>query len=374
MRLPPQFKRFPAMRAIHAALPVLLAGSCLMCANPASAQLMIGLNIVIAPPALLVYEQPEIPGEGYIWTPGYWSYGDDGYFWVAGLWVRPPQIGFLWTPGYWGWRNGYYAFNSGYWGPHVGFYGGINYGFGYGGSGYDGGRWEHGAFAYNRNANNFGSRNVEHVYNSTVIINNTTINRVSYNGGTGIATRPSRAELGVAQERHVPATEVQTQHLQTMRANAPARGAAPPSDTGHGQPQAAAPRGPDAGGHAAPQPQRGNSLPAVPQANRPPAPGPAVQPRAQAPEQHAQPPQSRPQAPVQQPLGKPQDQAPQPRPQTQPQQPRPQPQAQPPQQRAQPQPQQPRPQPQAPQTRQQSQPHGAAPAQRPPFQKWEEAH
>ena len=26
--------------------------------------------------------------------------------------------------------------NAGYWGPHVGFYGGINYGYGYGGVGY----------------------------------------------------------------------------------------------------------------------------------------------------------------------------------------------------------------------------------------------
>ena len=63
--------------------------------------------------------------------------------------MQPPQIGFLWTPGYWGWGGGAFFFHEGYWGPHVGFYGGINYGFGYGGVGYEGGRWEGGHFAYN---------------------------------------------------------------------------------------------------------------------------------------------------------------------------------------------------------------------------------
>ena len=33
-----------------------------------------------------------------------------------------------------------FVFYDGYWGPHVGFYGGINYGFGYFGLGFEGGR------------------------------------------------------------------------------------------------------------------------------------------------------------------------------------------------------------------------------------------
>ena len=37
----------------------------------------------------------------------------------------------LWTPGYWGWGEGGYLWHTGYWGRHVGFYGGVNYGFGY---------------------------------------------------------------------------------------------------------------------------------------------------------------------------------------------------------------------------------------------------
>src|SRR5271154_879909 len=108
------------------------------------------LTITLIPPELPVYEQPAIPEPGYIWTPGYWAYGDDGYYWVPGTWVHPPEVGVLWTPGYWGWSGGVYIFHAGYWGPHVGFYGGINYGFGYGGVGYAGGYWHNGGFFYNR--------------------------------------------------------------------------------------------------------------------------------------------------------------------------------------------------------------------------------
>src|SRR5580698_6967716 len=110
---------------------------------PVSSSAGIILSIGIAPPPLPVYDQPLCPGDGYIWTPGYWAYDDgDGYFWVPGTWIEPPQVGFLWTPGYWGWGGNAFLFHEGYWGPQVGFYGGINYGFGYGGFGYEGGRWE----------------------------------------------------------------------------------------------------------------------------------------------------------------------------------------------------------------------------------------
>ena len=34
------------------------------------------------PPPLPDYEQPQAPGDGYMWTPGYWAYGQDGYYWV----------------------------------------------------------------------------------------------------------------------------------------------------------------------------------------------------------------------------------------------------------------------------------------------------
>jgi hypothetical protein len=177
------------------------------------------LIIRIAPPELPVYEQPAIPAYGYIWAPGYWAYGPEGYFWVPGTWVQPPSVGLLWTPGYWGWHDGVYGWNAGYWGPHIGFYGGVNYGFGYGGVGYEGGRWNNGVFAYNRTVNNFGGVSITNVYSQTVI-NNTSVTRVSFNGGTGgTAAQPTPQEQAVANEPHVAATSVQTQHEQTASTN-----------------------------------------------------------------------------------------------------------------------------------------------------------
>ena len=140
----------------------------------------------MAPPPLPVYAQPPIPRPGYLWTPGYWGYGVAGYYWVPGVWVLPPAVGFLWTPGYWGWGGSAFVFHAGYWGPTVGFYGGINYGFGYGGFGYAGGYWERGAFYYNRSVNNFGDTRITNVYNRNVVVNRTT--NVSYNGGRGGTT------------------------------------------------------------------------------------------------------------------------------------------------------------------------------------------
>src|SRR3974377_1123750 len=181
----------------------------------ASSAQMVDVTVAIAPPELPVYDQPEIPGPGYIWTPGFWAYGPYGCYWVPGTWVEPPTVGLLWTPGYWGWRDGLYVWHAGYWGPHVGFYGGVNYGFGYVGTGYVGGRWVGSSFAYNRSVTNTNVTGVHNVYNETVIRNNVTINRVSYNGGAaGIRAMPTANERAWAHERHVEATPLQLQHIQ----------------------------------------------------------------------------------------------------------------------------------------------------------------
>lgn len=180
-----------------------------------------GVRIAIGPPALLVYDQPICPGDGYLWTPGYWAYDDSvsDYYWVSGAWVQAPEVGFLWTPGYWGWGSGGYAFNEGYWGESVGFYGGINYGFGYFGEGYGGGHWDNGHFFYNRSVSNVDITINHNVYN-TRVENSGSVNRVSYNGGTGgIETRPNSAQESAARERHIPAVAAQTEHVQTARAN-----------------------------------------------------------------------------------------------------------------------------------------------------------
>jgi WXXGXW repeat (2 copies) len=175
------------------------------------------LSIGIAPPPLPVYDQPLCPGDGYIWTPGYWAYNsDDGYFWVPGTWVQAPEVGLLWTPGYWGWGDGVYVFHDGYWGPHVGFYGGIDYGFGYTGAGYAGGYWNNGAFFYNRSVNRV--ENVRNVYNKTVV--NITVNHVSYNGGHGgLTARPTAEQQTATRDHHVPPTSNQTSHVQSASGN-----------------------------------------------------------------------------------------------------------------------------------------------------------
>src|SRR3984885_9481838 len=97
--------------------------SLLILAIPAALVAQFSVSVTIAPPALPVYEQPMVPADGYLWTPGYWANGDEGYFWVPGTWVQPPEAGLLWTPGYWGWSGNSFAWNGGYWGAQVGFYG-----------------------------------------------------------------------------------------------------------------------------------------------------------------------------------------------------------------------------------------------------------
>ncbi|MGA8687796.1 MAG: YXWGXW repeat-containing protein, partial [Candidatus Sulfotelmatobacter sp.] len=197
----------------------LLLLAVLILAIPAASFAQFGVSITLAPPALPVYEQPMAPADGYLWTPGYWAYGDEGYFWVPGTWVEPPTVGLLWTPGYWGWGSDAFAWNEGYWGAQVGFYGGVNYGFGYGGVGYEGGYWNNGAFYYNRSVNNVNVANIHNVYNKTVI-NNTSINHVSYNGGNGgINARPTAAEETAAHEQHRPPTQLQTQHVHAASTN-----------------------------------------------------------------------------------------------------------------------------------------------------------
>jgi hypothetical protein len=71
------------------------------------------------PPPLPEYSQPECPGDGYIWTPGYWSWSSEGYYWVPGAWARAPEVGYLWTPGWWGFSSHRYRYHNGYWGRHI---------------------------------------------------------------------------------------------------------------------------------------------------------------------------------------------------------------------------------------------------------------
>jgi hypothetical protein len=92
---------------IRIIIPLLFAAGLLLLSTASFAQ--VGVSIRIAPPPLPVYEQPICPGDGYIWTPGYWDWSDD-YYWVPGTWVIAPEPGFLWTPAYWGWGGNGFIF------------------------------------------------------------------------------------------------------------------------------------------------------------------------------------------------------------------------------------------------------------------------
>ena len=220
---------FLAFGLLLLVIPVVLS-------SPSAAQIGIGISVRIGPPALPVYEQPICPGEGYLWAPGYWSWSDDdGYYWVPGTWVEAPEPGLLWTPGYWGWNDGVYAWNGGYWGPQVGFYGGINYGFGYGGNGFYGGEWRSGHFFYNTAVMHVNTTQITNVYvNRTVIVNNNS--HVAFNGGQGgISARPSAQEEAYSHEHHTAPVAAQVQQRESASKNR-----ALFASTNHGRPAVAA--------------------------------------------------------------------------------------------------------------------------------------
>jgi hypothetical protein len=180
-------------RFIHA-----VAVGLLLTALATFSEAAVVVSVGFAPPVLPLYSPPPMPAPGYMWLPGYWAWSPGGYYWVPGTWALAPSPGLLWTPGYWGWSGGAYLWHAGYWGPHVGFYGGINYGFGYLGSGYRGGYWRGGRFVVN-----------------TTIINAGPVNRVSFNGGAGgVLAHASPGELHAEQERRFGMTAEQRQHEQ----------------------------------------------------------------------------------------------------------------------------------------------------------------
>lgn len=161
-----------------------------------------------APPPLPVNQQPRAPGEGYIWTPGYWAHGASGYYWVQGAWKQPPYRGALYTPGYWHNSGRTYVFKPGYWGPHVGYYGGIDYGAGYVGTGYQGGYWNGSRFLLNVMVNNV-APGFSAVYRRPVMYENRTygpeiVRTTSYNGLGGVVYEPRPYEVVAMRERHVP--------------------------------------------------------------------------------------------------------------------------------------------------------------------------
>src|SRR5579883_959182 len=192
---------------------VLIALLCMLpCAS--FSQVAVGISITVAPPPLPVYEQPLCPGVNYMWTPGYWAWdpASGDYYWVPGTWVLAPAVGLLWTPGYWGWSGSSYFWHAGYWGPQVGFYGGINYGFGYNGVGFYGGRWSGRYFSYNTAVVRVNRTVIHNTYIDNTYVRNVHVTNVSYNGGRGgIEARPTPAQEAAARNRRFGALPAQEQ-------------------------------------------------------------------------------------------------------------------------------------------------------------------
>jgi len=239
-------------------------------AAPLAAQAQIGVSVTIAPPALPLYAQPPIPAEGYLWTPGYWAWdaASGDYIWVPGTWVLPPGPGLLWTPGYWGFVDGGYRWHRGYWGPRVGYYGGINYGYGYIGHGYAGGRWDRGRFRYNTEVNNIPHGRVHDVYRAPVP--QRPAHQDSFNGGNSHwHTSPTAGERRFEGGRHPDWTPDQNEHEH--------RAFGTPGQhlgSNHGMPPTAAT--PRPGGFGDPQAERGRPAPAM--RVQPVRPSPAMRP------------------------------------------------------------------------------------------------
>ncbi len=214
---------------ILAALPVV-----------ASAGVFVGVSVDVPPPPLPVYVQPPCPQPGYIWEPGYWAWGPYGYYWVPGTWVLPPQVGLLWTPGYWGWDGAAYLWHAGYWGPTVGFYGGIDYGFGYDGIGFDGGFWRSGLFFYNRAVVRlgfgFGNDDYYRRPHPRPYFDRGRFRHISFNGGRdGVRAHPDRRDRIAARERRFGLTGEQRRHEFMARGDRALR-----ANFNHGRPPIAA--------------------------------------------------------------------------------------------------------------------------------------
>jgi hypothetical protein len=247
---------FQAMRA-NALRAVVLA--LFVSVIPATSRAGVFISVGFAPPplpVLVLADQPPCPEAGLMWTPGYWAYGPDGYFWVPGTWVAAPQVGFLWTPGYWGWGGGLYAWHPGYWGPHVGYYGGVNYGFGYMGIGFVGGAWHGNAFAYNTAVVRVNTTVIHNTYvDNTVVRNNTVVNNnhVAYSGGPGGVNHPPTAQENTySHEQHVAPTSMQTQHETAAKSNTnnyATHNGGHPQNVAMAHPAGARPAGGNAGGN-----------------------------------------------------------------------------------------------------------------------------
>ena len=162
----------------------------------------VGISIGIAPPPIPIYEQPYAPAAGYIWTPGYWAY-DSGYYWVPGVWILPPRDRIPLDPRILGLQRAAITSSTKATGARrVGFYGGINYGYGYGGHGYYGGRWAGNTFRYNTAVTRVNTSVIHNTYVNNQVVRNTG-SRASFNGPGGTTAKATAKEQAAAKAERI---------------------------------------------------------------------------------------------------------------------------------------------------------------------------
>jgi hypothetical protein len=184
------------------------------------------ISVSMMPPPLPAYNLPPCPDQNLVWVPGYWGWFQNNYYWVPGAWVEPPFAGAMWTPSYWSWSHHVftmYTWHSGYWSYHVGYYGGVNYGYGYGGFGYSGGVWHGGLFAYNLEIVPVDNRWVRETFRDPGLVDRGYIDRNNhsgFNGGPGgVDYHISPEEQAVEHEKHWEPTAFQVQYETGIRSD-----------------------------------------------------------------------------------------------------------------------------------------------------------
>lgn len=83
----------------RANLPSAFIAALLLAIVPAFAR--VGFWVGVAPPAPIVEPVPSVPGRGYVWQPGYWSWNGVQWVWVPGTYVVAPYPGAAWVGGHW---------------------------------------------------------------------------------------------------------------------------------------------------------------------------------------------------------------------------------------------------------------------------------
>lgn len=76
---------------------------------------IIGVRAAIAPPPIQVETYGPVPGPGFTWIGGYWTWGGNSYSWSPGHWEHIPPGRYRWENGRWIHRGRGYYWRDGRW-------------------------------------------------------------------------------------------------------------------------------------------------------------------------------------------------------------------------------------------------------------------